>query len=108
MARPKYNTKPDSNQAEIVNELRSLGFDVDVISALPRLYDIVVSGEKIPTTVVDGKGFYRCICSVRGEIKSEDGLFTDEEIEYYILQRHKESYLEICCVQDVIDWFDGK
>ena len=36
MARPKH-TKPDKNQKEIVEELRALGYDVDIICNLPGL-----------------------------------------------------------------------
>ena len=107
MTRPKY-PKPDLNQAEIVKDLRKLGFDVDIVSDLPGLYDLVVSGDKYPTQVVDGKGFYRCNCSVRVEIKSANGLMTDNEIKYYELQRNKESYIIAYSTQDVLDWFNDQ
>ena len=104
-SRPKF-TKPDKNQAQIVKDLRSLGFDVDVVCDLPGLYDLVVSGQKYPTGIVDGKGFYRCTCSVRVEVKSKDGLMYDSEIMYYELQRHKESYIVAYSTKDVLDWFN--
>ena len=91
--RPTY-TKPDKNQAEIVKELRRLGFDVDVICDLPGLYDLVVSGRKD-----------KYIVSVRVEIKSEKGLLNDNEIHYYELQRHPDSYIVAYNVEDVLQWF---
>ena len=104
MTRPKI-TKPDLNQAQIVKDLRALGFDVDVVNNLPGLYDLVVSGEKYPNTIVDGEGFYRCTCSVRVEVKSKNGLMSDNEIKYYELQRHKQSYIVAYSTKDVLDWF---
>ena len=100
MARPTH-TKPDSNQAEIVNELRFLGFDVDIICDLPGLYDLVVSGNKWI------QEFKRTIpaVSVRVEVKAEDCLMTDNEIDYYDRQQNPNSYIVAHNAQDVIDWF---
>ena len=100
MTRPKF-TKPDKNQAQIVDELRSLGFDVDVICNLPGLYDLVVSGNKFLPE------FNRTIpaVSVRVEVKSPGGTMTDGEIEYYEAQNNKNSYILAFCTQDVLDWF---
>jgi hypothetical protein len=103
MTRPKY-TKPDKNQAQIVKDLRSLGFDVDIICDLPGLYDLVVSGQKYPHTI-GGKGFYRCDCSVRVEVKSDGGQMYDSELRYYKRQKHKESYMVATCTQDILNWF---
>lgn len=106
MTRPKH-TKPDTNQAQIMKDLRSLGFDVDDIHDLPDLPDMIVSGDKYPTTVVDGKGFFRCACSVRVEVKSKQGLISDKQLEYYDKLKNKESYIIARSTQDVLDWFSG-
>ena len=77
MTRPKY-TKPDRNQKEIVEELRQLGFDVDIVCDLPGLYDIVVSGER---HVWHGYALIASLhCSLRVELKSKGGAPTEAEI----------------------------
>ena len=101
MSRPKYNTKPDSNQAQIVNELRGLGFDVDIICDLPGLYDLVVSGNKW----VQAAQMTIPAVSVRVEVKSKNGLMTDGELEYYDNQKNPNAYIIAYSAQDVIDWF---
>ena len=97
MGRPKY-TKPDQNQAEIVKELRSLGFDVDIICDLPGLYDLVVSGQR---------WYYPRgpVCSVRVEVKSEKGRLSASEVEYHEAQNHSSSLIIAECADDVIKWF---
>ena len=97
MSRPKYNTKPDKNQARIVKELRCSGFDVDIICDLPGLYDIVVCSQS------------RC---VRVEIKSSGGKLTGNEWDYYMAQKNRNTYLVVQSADEVIEWFirqyDGK
>jgi len=95
MSRPR-RTKPDANQAQIVDELRSLGFDVDVICDLGGLYDIVVSGEL---------GMYAV--SVRVEIKSEDGELNCTELRYLHSQNWPESYIVARNTADIVQWFNG-
>ena len=103
--RPKYATKPDLNQKEIVDELRSLGFDVDVICDLPGLYDIVVSGER---HIKCGHRIIAALeCSLRVEIKSKDGLISDAEFEYAQAQLHRNSYVVAYCTKDILRWFNG-
>ena len=104
MTRPK-KTKPDSNQAEIVEELRSLGFDVDIICDLPGLYDLVVSGRR---HIMYGSNLISSLCcSLRVEVKTEKGLVTDREFEYYNNQLHKDSYIVARSAADVLRWFNG-
>ena len=102
MTRPKY-TIPDKNQAQIVKELRSLGFDVDIICDLPALYDIVVSGRKQSHN--EDYLYINFPCSVRVEIKSKDGLMTDSELRYYERQKFPGSYIVAYKTKDVLDWF---
>ena len=95
MTRPKI-TKPDANQAQIVDDLRSLGFDVDIVCNLPGLYDLVVSGRKLYP------------CSVRVEVKSEKRLLSPSELRYYERQKHPDSYIVARSTEDVLEWFNGK
>ena len=104
MTRPKY-TKPDKNQTEIVEQLRELGFDVDIVCDLPGIFDLVVSGER--KILWCGEHVASVVCSVRVEVKSEGGLLSDGEIEYYQNQIHKESYIVAYSAKDVLRWFDG-
>ena len=90
MVRPKY-TKPDGNQAEIVEDLRARGFDVDIVAHLPGLYDLVVC---------------KAVC-VRVEVKDEGGKLTDTEKEYYEKQKHKSSYILARSAADVVHWFNS-
>ena len=108
MVRPK-RTKPDANQAEIVEELRALGYDVDIVCDLPGLYDIVVSGKRyfhlqygnISTDIYTDS----ITCSVRVEIKSEKGKLNETEERYYESLNHKGSYIVARNVKDITDWF---
>ena len=100
--RPK-RTKPDKNQAEIVAELRELGYDVDIVCDLPGLYDIVVSGEAWASGL--GLSDIFVSCSVRVEIKSEKGKLNKTEQKYYEAQNHKGSYIVARNVKDITDWF---
>jgi hypothetical protein len=89
--RPRYSTKPDRNQEEIVRDLRARGFDVDIICDIPGLYDLVVSKQ----------------VSVRVEVKSERGELTESEKEYYQKQKHKGSYIIARSAADVVHWFNS-
>jgi hypothetical protein len=102
MTRPKF-TKPDLNQAQIVDELRSLGFDVDVICDLPGLYDLVVSGNKW----VQAAQMTIPAVSVRVEVKSKNGTMSDAELVYYNRQKNKNSYILAYCTEDIVHWFRG-
>jgi hypothetical protein len=99
MVRPK-RTKPDSNQAQITEELRALGYDVDDVHDLPGLYDLIVSGSKCLEYPTD-----YTVCSVRVEIKSEGGELNETEKEYYEKQNHKGSYLIARTTEDILRWF---
>jgi len=100
MTTPK-RTKPDGNQAKIVKELRSLGFDVDIVCDLPGLYDLVVSGNK---WVQSCKQTIPAV-AVRVEIKAKRGVMYPSETKYFELQRHPENYIVARCTEDVLEWF---
>ena len=111
MVRPKH-TKPDKNQQQIVEELRELGYDVDIIAALPGLYDLVVSGKKRLITETDfgrPRGYEpyypSAPCSVRVEVKSEGGELNDTEKRYCERQKHIGAYIVARSTEDVLKWF---
>ena len=100
MTRPKY-TKPDLNQAQIVDELRNLGFDVDVVCDLPGLFDLVVSGNKW----IQAAEMTIPAVSVRVEVKSKNGTMTDSELDYYDGLRNPNSYIVAYCLDDILNLF---
>lgn len=106
--RPR-RTKPDKNQKQIVDDLRKLGFDVDVICNLPGLFDIIVSGRRYFRLQYGNntEDIYtdNITCSVRVEIKSEKGELNATEKDYFEAQKHRGSYIVARCVEDVLDWF---
>ena len=97
--RPTF-TKPDGNQAQIVKELRDLGFVVDIICNLPGLYDIVVSGR------LNVRGCPGPIpCAVRVEIKMPGKKLNDNEEKYHANDLSPGNLLTADNTQDIVDWF---
>lgn len=87
--------KVDGNQNEIVEDLRTLGFRVDIVSQLKKLYDLVVTGKT-------GKGDVR---TVRVELKVEKGRMTKDEVEYHEAERYPETLIIAKSTEDVLKWF---
>lgn len=93
----QYAAKSDGNQSQIVEELRRLGFDVDVVSREKRMYDIVVSG--VPS-------WARRSVAVRVEIKADEKKkLTPSENEYWSKQRNADNLIMVTCTGDVLKWF---
>ncbi len=88
--------KVDGNQKQIVRELRALGFRVDIVSQLKKLYDIVVTGKRYGTGEV---------VTVRVELKIEGGTLTVDELEYHRAEPYPETLLIAKSTEDVLDWF---
>ena len=88
--------KVDANQEQIVRELRDLGFRVDIVSQLKKLYDLVVTGR------VHGKDDIR---TIRVEVKTEKGTLTPDEQEYHDSDPYPETLLIARRSEDVLDWF---
>lgn len=86
----------DGNQAQVVRELRALGFRVDIVSQLKKLYDLVVTGRMY----VSGE-----VRTVRVELKVEGGTLTVDEIEYHRAEPYTETLIIARCTEDVLDWF---
>ena len=92
-----YAAKSDANQPVVVEELRKLGYDVDIVSREKKLYDIIVSGRAVwaDRTV-----------AVRVEIKvSEKSRLTPAEISYWAKQRNPDNLIKAICTDDVLKWF---
>ena len=87
--------KKDTNQTQIVDELRNMGFRVDIVSQLKKLYDIVVTG------------LYDHIepRTVRVEIKNGKGKLTDDESEYHQNEPFPETLIIARSTEDILTWF---
>jgi hypothetical protein len=93
----RYAARSDANQPQIVDELRKLGFDVDIVSREKKLYDVVVSG--VPS-------WSRRAVAVRVEIKI-DGKepLSPFEMEYWAKQKNRDNLIRATCSDDVLKWF---
>jgi hypothetical protein len=91
----RLNSKVDGNQDEIRRQLRALGFRVDTVSRLKKLYDLVVTGR-------DNKGEAR---TVRVEVKIKGGTLTIDEKEYHETEPYPETLLIAYSLEDVLRWF---
>ncbi len=92
----QLNAKVDGNQAQIVAELRALGFDVDLVHRLKKLYDILVTGYDRRRD---------CVRSLRVEIKMPKEKLTDDEREYWEKQKHRENLMIATSTNEVLYWF---
>ena len=105
--RPNY-ARPDKNAREIIEELRSLGFDVDVMP-LPNNYDLLVSGEKkfsVRAISEHGPGvdFWTPV-AVRVEVKQPGQKLNENEEDYWDKQNHKGNLIIAETVEDILAWF---
>lgn len=91
-----YAHKVDGNQDKIRRELRALGFRVDTVSRLKKLYDLVVTGRMFGTNEVR---------TVRVEVKMPGEKLTVDEIEYHDAEPYPETLLIAYSTEDVLDWF---
>ena len=88
--------KKDGNQTEIVEALRALGYDVDIVHQLKNLYDLVITGTRRGESV-----------AVRVEVKMPGGRLTPGELEYWQKQRHPDNLIIAESVEDVLRWFEA-
>ena len=87
--------KVDANQAQIVEELRAAGFDVDLVHQVKKLYDIVVSG--VPS-------WCNRSVALRVEIKMPGETLTAGEMEFWNKCKHK-NLIIARSADDVLRWF---
>ena len=90
------NAKVDINQPEIVKQLRFLGFDVDLVHRLKKLYDLVVTG--VP------RWADRPV-AVRVEVKDGKAKLSPGEVEYWQSQRHEGNLIIARDADDFLRWF---
>jgi len=88
--------KVDGNQKQITRELRALGFRVDIVSQLKRLYDLVVTGRMFGSDDIR---------TVRVELKIEGEGLTPAEKEYHEAERYPETLLIARSTEDILNWF---
>lgn len=101
MSKPNY-AKPDGNQQAIIDELRAMGYDVDVMP-MPNQYDLVVSGRKFVVSV--GKNAVKAVCACRVEVKREGETLRPNQRNYWLRQRHSGNLVQATTAKDVDDWF---
>jgi hypothetical protein len=99
--RPPTGGKVDANQAQIVRELRAMGFRVDIVSQLKKLYDLVVTGQ---TNLRSPLGV-RFTLTVRVEIKMPGCALTFDEQEYWDADAFRETLIIAYETEDVLKWF---
>ena len=87
----------DGNQKQMVMELRAMGYQVDIVSQLKRLYDLVVTGK----TALYGDA----VRTVRVEVKMPGEDLTIAEKEYHDRNRYPETLLIAYSTDDVLRWF---
>lgn len=88
--------KVDLNQPQVVKELRSLGYRVDIVSQVKKLYDLVVTGRMTGTNDIR---------TVRVELKSEGGTLTPDESDYHNTDPYPETLLIAFSTEDILEWF---
>jgi hypothetical protein len=93
--RPPSGGKVDANQAQIVRELRAMGFRVDIVSQLKKLYDLIVTGKK-------GDGFIR---TLRVEVKMPGADLTFDEKEYWDAEPFPDTLIIARETEDILRWF---
>ena len=97
--RPNY-ARPDGNSTAIVDGLRELGFDVDVMP-IPNRYDIVVSGVRLGKS----SSTFTVDTSVRVEIKRPGEKLNANEESYWEKQKNPGSLIRAESIDDVLEWF---
>lgn len=91
-----YAHKVDGNQKIIREQLRALGFRVDNVSRLKKLYDLVITGRMFGSDDVR---------TVRVEVKMPGEKLTADEKEYHETEQYPETLLIAESTDDVLAWF---
>ena len=102
---PRRAAKKDGNQTEIVEELRSYRYDVDIVHSLSNLYDLVVSGE-IEREYQNTTLMPTSACRV--ELKIPGKTLKKSQIKYRDKQNHADNYVVAKCTGDVLRWFNNE
>lgn len=98
----RYSAKADANQAQIVRELRAMGFRVDIVHRLKKLYDLVVTGQcgHGKHKVYDG-----VVHTIRVEVKMPGEGLTPDEQEYWDAEPFPGTLIKAECTEDVLRWY---
>lgn len=92
----RYASKADGNQAQIVRELRAMGFRVDLVHRLKKLYDLVVTGK----VGVTGE-----VRTLRVEVKIEGEDLSPDEKEYWSAEPFQETLIIAYKTEDILNWY---
>lgn len=92
--------KKDGNQTQIVRELRALGFRVDIVHRLKKMYDLVVTGR---TGAVSDWGV--AVATVRVELKLPGERLSPDEQEYWDAEPFPETLIIATCTEDILRWY---
>lgn len=95
--------KADANQPQIVRELRAMGFRVDIVHRLKKLYDLVVTGHTstLKTLGTDNK----LVKTLRVEIKMPGEQLSPDEQEYWNAEPFPETLIIAYSTEDILKWF---
>lgn len=88
--------KVDGNQKQITRELRALGFRVDIVSQLKKLYDLVITGRMFGTNDIR---------TVRVELKIPGEKLSPDEADYHRAEPYPETLIIAESTEDVLNWF---
>lgn len=88
--------KKDGNQDVIVRELRAMGFRVDIVHRLKKLYDLVVTGK------CGGSDDVR---TLRVEVKMPGEDLSPDEREYWDADPFPETLIIARETEDVLKWY---
>lgn len=92
--------KVDQNQAQIVRELRAMGFRVDIVHRLKKLYDLVVTGK-----ICDVSNIPYATATLRVEVKMPGEKLSPDEQEYWDAEPYPETLIIAYSTEDVLKWF---
>ncbi len=102
----RYGSKVDANQEQIVRELRAMGFRVDLVHRLKKLYDVVVTGNKrIAYQTGLQPVFTEAVFTLRVEIKMPNEKLSPDEQEYWDAEPFPETLIIARSTEDVLKWF---
>lgn len=92
--------RTDTNQTQIVRELRGVGFRVDNVSQLKRLYDLVVTGRTGSASRWQGE-----VLTLRVEIKIKGEGLSPAEQEYWDAEPFPDTLIIAYETEDILKWF---
>lgn len=99
--------KKDGNQTQIVRELRAMGFRVDIVHRLKKLYDLVVTGRRTISIADIGVAKIDAVRvqTLRVEVKMPGEKLTADEQEYWDAEPFPETLIIAYETEDVLKWF---